>query len=92
MGLLAAAIGAYAQSTPYTDANTGISLEGYTDTTGFQFGMAASTTLGSDFIGQMVSMALLDLPRSSANKIRSFPAMAQAVEEFPSLVRWLEVF
>jgi len=52
--LLATAAGVYAQSSPYTDANTGIAFEGYEDTTGFKFGMALPQTIGSDFIGQMV--------------------------------------
>ncbi|CAL3969300.1 unnamed protein product [Diplocarpon coronariae] len=42
------------QSSAYTDPNTGITFQGKTDTTGFSFGMAAPTTVGSDFIGQMV--------------------------------------
>lgn len=55
--LLALAAGAYAQtSSAYTDVNTGITFQGYEDTTGFQFGMAVPTTPASDFIGQMVSV------------------------------------
>jgi len=54
LGLLALAAGALAQSSAYTDVNTGISFEGYQDTTGFLFGMALPSTIGSDFIGQMV--------------------------------------
>ncbi|RDW92292.1 hypothetical protein BP5796_01686 [Coleophoma crateriformis] len=54
--LAAFAAGAVAQiSSSYVDSNTGITFQGYQDsTTGFQFGMALPTTVGSDFIGQMV--------------------------------------
>ena len=54
--LLAFAAGAWAQqSSSSVDPNTGITFQGKTDTTGFYFGMAVPTTVGSDFIGQMVS-------------------------------------
>lgn len=56
LGLLALGAGAYAQSSAYTDANTGIAFEGHQDTTGFLFGIALPSTIGSDFIGQMVSI------------------------------------
>jgi cellobiose dehydrogenase (acceptor) len=53
--LLALAAGASAQtSSAFTDANTGITFQGYEDTTGFRFGMALPSTIGSDFIGQMI--------------------------------------
>ncbi len=56
LSLLAFAAGAAAQqSSAYIDANTGITFQGKTDTTGFYFGMAVPTTIGSDFIGQMVN-------------------------------------
>ncbi|TGO50415.1 hypothetical protein BCON_0184g00200 [Botryotinia convoluta] len=38
----------------YVDANTGITFEGATDTTGFQFGMVMEANATSDFIGQIV--------------------------------------
>ncbi|KAL2075246.1 hypothetical protein VTL71DRAFT_189 [Oculimacula yallundae] len=53
--LLAFAAGACAQqSSASVDPNTGITFQGKTDTTGFYFGMAVPTSVGSDFIGQMV--------------------------------------
>lgn len=52
--VLALAAGAYATSTGYTDANTGIDFFGTEDTTGLLFGMALPSTIGSDFIGQLV--------------------------------------
>ncbi|PBP21408.1 GMC oxidoreductase [Diplocarpon rosae] len=55
LSLWAFAAGAAAQqSSALTDPNTGITFQGKTDTTGFYFGLAAPTTVGSDFIGQMV--------------------------------------
>ncbi|KUJ09933.1 FAD/NAD(P)-binding domain-containing protein [Mollisia scopiformis] len=51
---LALVAGAYAQSSGYTDANTGITFQGYEDTTGFKYGMAVPVTPATDFIGQMV--------------------------------------
>ncbi|KAF7888092.1 uncharacterized protein EAF02_002633 [Botrytis sinoallii] len=38
----------------YVDANTGITFEGATDTTGFRFGMVMEANATSDFIGQIV--------------------------------------
>ncbi|KAH9209162.1 GMC oxidoreductase [Leptodontidium sp. 2 PMI_412] len=56
ISLLAFAAGAWAQqSSSSVDPNTGITFQGKTDTTGFYFGMAVPTTVGSDFIGQMVA-------------------------------------
>lgn len=52
--LLGLAVGAFAQSSAYTDAHTGITFQGYQDTTGFRFGMAVPTTPAADFIGQIV--------------------------------------
>lgn len=51
------ALGAYAQTaSSYTDSNTGITFDRYYDsTTGYSFGMALPETIGSDFIGQIVS-------------------------------------
>ncbi|KAF8856239.1 FAD/NAD(P)-binding domain-containing protein [Acephala macrosclerotiorum] len=52
---LALTAGAYAQSSAYTDDVTGITFQGYTDsTTGFKYGMAVPTTPATDFIGQMI--------------------------------------
>jgi hypothetical protein len=56
---LAFAATAYTQSSAYTDANTGITFEGYEDTTGFRFGMAVPTTPATDFIGQIVCVHYL---------------------------------
>ena len=57
---LALAAGAYAQSSAYTDDVTGITFQGYTDsTTGFKYGMAVPTTPATDFIGQMVNTYIL---------------------------------
>jgi cellobiose dehydrogenase (acceptor) len=69
LGFLALAVGAHAQSSAYTDANTGISFEGYEDTTGFLFGMALPSTLGSDFIGQMVGLQHILFRKSSSQVI-----------------------
>lgn len=55
LNTLAFAAGVNSQFTAYVDPNTGISFQKYTDTTGFQFGIATPSTVGSDFIGQMVS-------------------------------------
>ncbi|KAF7863803.1 hypothetical protein EAF04_006768 [Stromatinia cepivora] len=41
-------------ATSYVDANTGITFEGATDTTGFKFGMVMEANATSDFIGQIV--------------------------------------
>jgi hypothetical protein len=57
---LAFAVGVYAQSTAYTDANTGIDFQRYADTTGVSFGIAVPETPASDFIGQMVRTMSLD--------------------------------
>ncbi|KAF4634645.1 hypothetical protein G7Y89_g3462 [Cudoniella acicularis] len=44
-----------AQSTSYVDPNSGITFQQSSDsTTGFSFGLALPSTVGSDFIGQMV--------------------------------------
>ncbi|KAK6613489.1 linoleate diol synthase [Botrytis cinerea] len=52
LGFAARALAQTAAS--YVDANTGITFEGATDTTGFQFGMAMEANATSDFIGQIV--------------------------------------
>lgn len=49
---------ALAQASSYVDTNTGITFEGVTDKTGFQFGMAMEANATSDFIGQMVRVYL----------------------------------
>jgi hypothetical protein len=54
IGALAFAAGVCAQSTTYTDANTGIDFQQYVDTAGVSFGIAIPETPASDFIGQMV--------------------------------------
>ncbi|KAE9373549.1 hypothetical protein N431DRAFT_504192 [Stipitochalara longipes BDJ] len=54
LSLLAAIAVAYAQTSTYTDTNTGITFQGYEDATGFQFGLAVPEDPTSDFIGQMV--------------------------------------
>jgi len=51
---LALVAGTYAQSSAYTDANTGITFQRYLDTEGVSFGIAIPETPASDFIGQMV--------------------------------------
>ncbi|KAI9051554.1 hypothetical protein LZ554_004600 [Drepanopeziza brunnea f. sp. 'monogermtubi'] len=55
--LVAFAAGAAAQQTSANvDSKTGITFQGKTDAnTGFYFGMAVPTTVGSDFIGQMIA-------------------------------------
>ncbi|TVY38146.1 Cellobiose dehydrogenase [Lachnellula subtilissima] len=52
---LALVAGTYAQSSAYTDANTGITFQRYLDTEGVSFGIAIPETPASDFIGQMVA-------------------------------------
>ncbi|CAG8975376.1 hypothetical protein HYALB_00009517 [Hymenoscyphus albidus] len=54
---LAFVAGAYAQSKASADVNTGITFQAYSDTagSGFSFGAAVPTTIGSDFIGQIVA-------------------------------------
>ncbi|TVY82268.1 Cellobiose dehydrogenase, partial [Lachnellula suecica] len=54
MLLWAFAAGVYAQSTAYTDANTGITFQQFETTAGVSWGMAVPDTVGTDFIGQMV--------------------------------------
>lgn len=44
------------QAAAYTDPNTGITFAGFTDTTGFQFGLALPTTPTTEFIAQIVSV------------------------------------
>lgn len=54
--VLGAISGADAQSaSAYSDPNTGIDFQAYKDDSGYQFGIALPETLGSDFIGQLVS-------------------------------------
>ncbi|TVY58442.1 Cellobiose dehydrogenase [Lachnellula cervina] len=52
---LAFIAGTYAQSSVYTDANTGITFQRYANTEGVSFGIAVPQTPASDFIGQMVA-------------------------------------
>ncbi|ESZ96963.1 hypothetical protein SBOR_2645 [Sclerotinia borealis F-4128] len=52
LGFAARALAQTAAS--YVDANTGITFEGVTDTTGFQYGMVMEANATSDFIGQIV--------------------------------------
>ncbi|KAI9648095.1 hypothetical protein NHQ30_002724 [Ciborinia camelliae] len=52
LGFAARALAQTAAS--YVDANTGITFEGVTDTTGFKFGMVMEANATSDFIGQIV--------------------------------------
>jgi cellobiose dehydrogenase (acceptor) len=50
------ALKAVAQSaTPYTDAKTGITFNGYQDASGYTFGIALPETPGKDFIAQIQS-------------------------------------
>jgi cellobiose dehydrogenase (acceptor) len=50
------ALRAAAQSaTPYTDANTGITFNGYQSASGFTFGIALPETPSTDFIAQIQS-------------------------------------
>jgi len=56
LSLLTAVAGAYAQTSAYTDADTGINFQGYKDATGFRFGLVVPEDPISDFIGQMVSV------------------------------------
>ncbi|EKD19944.1 uncharacterized protein L3040_002377 [Drepanopeziza brunnea f. sp. 'multigermtubi'] len=54
--LVAFAAGAAAQQTSAkVDSNTGITFQGKTDATGYYFGMAVPTTIGTDFIGQIIA-------------------------------------
>lgn len=48
-------LGVQVQAAVYTDPNTGITFQGFTDTTGFQFGMALPTDPTTEFIAQIVS-------------------------------------
>ncbi|KAE9963461.1 hypothetical protein BLS_009264 [Venturia inaequalis] len=48
-------LGVQVQAAAYTDPNTGITFQGFTDTTGFQFGMALPTDPTTEFIAQIVS-------------------------------------
>jgi len=49
------AVTALAQTIAYTDSNSGISFQSWSDpTTGCQFGMALPMTPEKDFIGQIV--------------------------------------
>lgn len=50
---LGMALSAMAQVATYTDSKTGITFDQYTDTTGYQFGLALPETIGTDLIGQM---------------------------------------
>ncbi|TVY17652.1 Cellobiose dehydrogenase [Lachnellula arida] len=52
---LAFIAGTYAQSSVYTDDNTGITFQRYANTEGVSFGIAVPETPASDFIGQMVA-------------------------------------
>lgn len=54
----ALALGVQVQAAAYTDPNTGIIFQGFTDTTGFQFGMAMPTDPTTEFIAQIVSNML----------------------------------
>ena len=57
------AVGAVAQSTAYTDPNSGITFQSYQDSdTGCQFGLALPETADTDFIGQIVSRPLHHVP------------------------------
>jgi hypothetical protein len=62
LNLLALALAscASAQSSVYSDPNTGISFSRRVETKGFSFGVAAAeSTTASDFIGQIVSSEIL---------------------------------
>lgn len=48
-------LGVQVQAAAYTDPNTGIKFQGFTDTTGFQFGLALPTDPTTEFIAQIVS-------------------------------------
>lgn len=72
----------------YVDSNTGITFWGFTDSSsGFKYGMVMPETIGSDFIGQIVSsmptmvVALLTPFRSSQVQ------MVQDMVVFPCQVR-----
>jgi hypothetical protein len=81
---LAFAAGVYAQSTAYTDANTGIDFQQYADTTGVSFGIAIPETPASDFIGQMVRTMLLNPVGYFADYVcRCTLPTAQDMEVFP---------
>lgn len=51
--------GVQVQAAAYTDPNTGITFQGFTDTTGFQFGLALPTNPTTEFIAQIVSSEML---------------------------------
>lgn len=75
LSLLAFAAGAWAQqSSSSVDSNTGITFQGKTDTTGFYFGMAVPTTVGTDFIGQMVRGIYVRLNNVSLTFTRLYPS------------------
>lgn len=70
LSFLAAVAGAYAQTSSYTDANTGITFEGYQDMTGFLFGLAVPEDPVSDFIGQIVGHPNTSHNECDTNTIR----------------------
>ena len=42
-------------STSYTDSSTGITFQGYTDPTGFRFGLVMPQSRTTDFVAQIIS-------------------------------------
>lgn len=68
-------------SSPYTDANSGISFNGYQHSSGYTFGIALPETPTTDFIGQIVA------PVGSTGGWASF-AMGQSMTGNLLIVAW----